>query len=89
MKTKSGFMLRSVANRHIVVAVGKASLDFNGLITLNETGAFLWKKLSEGCTYDELLAALLAEYEVDEATAREGIDAFLETARGADLIDED
>ena len=89
MKTKKGFMLRTVADRNIVVAVGKASLDFNGLITLNETGAFLWKKLAEGCTYDELLQALLAEYEVDEETAKQGIDSFLETARGADLIDED
>lgn len=89
MKTKKGFMLRTVADRNIVVAVGKASLDFNGLITLNETGAFLWKKLAAGCTYDELLQALLAEYEVDEETAKQGIDSFLETARGANLIDED
>lgn len=88
MKTKKGFMLRSVANRHVVVAVGQASVDFNGLITLNDTGAFIWKKLSEGCTYDELLADMLKEYEVDEATARDGIDAFLEKARGAELIEE-
>ena len=88
MKTKQGFMLRSVAGRHVVVAVGKASLDFNGLITLNDTGAFLWEQLSKGCTYDELLSAMLETYEVDEATAREGIDSFLETARGADLMEE-
>lgn len=89
MRTKKGFMLRTVADRNIVVAVGKASLEFNGLITLNETGAFLWKKLAEGCSYDELLQSLLDEYEVDEETAKNGIDAFLETARNADLIEED
>lgn len=88
MKTKKGFMLRSVGERHIVVAIGQASIDFNGLITLNETGAFIWKELAKGCTYDELLAKILEEYEVDEATAREGIDSFLEAARGADLIEE-
>ena len=89
MKIKKGFMLRSVADRNVVVPIGQASVDFNGLITLNETGAFLWKKLVDGCSYDELLSALLAEYEVDEATAKEGIDAFLNTARSAKLIDED
>lgn len=89
IKTKKGFMLRSVANRHVVVAVGKASVDFNGLITLNETGAYIWEKLAKGCDYDELLSAMLADYEVDEKTAREGIDGFLQTARDANLLDED
>ena len=89
MKIKKGFMLRSVADRNVVVPIGQASVDFNGLITLNDTGAFLWKKLVDGCSYDELLTALLAEYDVDEATAKEGIDAFLNTARSANLIDED
>lgn len=88
MKTKKGFMLRSVANRHVVVAVGQASVDFNGLITLNDTGAFIWEELSKGCTYDELLKKKLEVYEVDEKTAREGIDSFLETARSANLIEE-
>ena len=48
MKTKAGFMLRSVGGRHVVVAVGKASEEFNGLITLNDSGAFLWEELSKG-----------------------------------------
>ena len=88
MKTKKGFMLRSVAGKDIVIAVGAASVDFNGLISLNETGAFLWKILENGAEYDELLEKLLAEYDTDEATAKEGIDSFLKTAREAGLIEE-
>lgn len=88
MKTKKGFMLRSVGGRNVVVAIGQASEEFNGLITLNESGAFLWKQLQSGTTYEDMLAAMLAEYEVDEETARAGIDAFLETAKGAGLIEE-
>lgn len=89
MKTKKGFMLRSVAGRHVVVAIGQASVDFNGLITLNDTGAYIWEKLAKGISYDELLTDMLADYEVDEATARAGIDGFLATARDANLLDED
>lgn len=89
MKTKKGFMLRSVAQRHVVVPIGQASVDFNGIITLNDTGAFLWQKLFDGCTYDELLNSLLSEYDVSEDIARHDIDAFLDTARGARLLDED
>ena len=88
MKTKKGFMLRSVADTHIVVPIGQASVDFNGLITLNETGAFLWEHLAEGCSYYELLNALLSEYDVAEDEARKGIDSFLETARNAGVIEE-
>lgn len=88
MKTKKGFMLRNVAGKSIVVPIGQASVDFNGIINLNETGAFLWEQLAKGCTYDELLTALLGEYDVSEDIARRDIDAFLETARNADVIEE-
>lgn len=88
MKTKKGFMLRQTAGRNIVVAIGEASETFNGLITLNETGAFLWKLLQKGTTEEELLEKMLEEYEVDAETAKGGIDAFLSEVRGADLIDE-
>ncbi len=88
MKTKKGFMLRKVGGMNVVVAVGKASEDFNGMITLNETGAFLWEELSKGTDYDALLKKMLSEYDTDEPTARAGIDGFLKTAREAGLIDE-
>ena len=87
MKTKKGFMLRQTAGRNIVVAVGQASEEFNGLITLNETGAFLWKMLQAGTTYEDMLKALLDEYDVSEADAKAGIDAFLKSIRDAELID--
>ena len=89
MKIKKGFILRQVAGKYIVVTIGQASVDFNGAINLNDTGAFLWEQLAKGCTYDELLSALLGEYDVAEDIARRDIDAFLETARNSDIIDED
>lgn len=90
MKIKKGFMLRCVADRHIVVPVGKASVEFNGLITLNETGAFLWNLLADGCSYEDLVSGILSNFEdVDETTAKSGIDAFLESARGAGILEED
>ena len=70
MKVKEGFVLRSVAGSNVVVPVGAASVDFNGMITLNDSGAFLWRELEKGADVDSLTAALLREYEVDEETAR-------------------
>lgn len=88
MKTKKGFLLRSVGGRNVVVAIGKASEEFNGLITLNESGAFLWKMLQTGTTYQAMLDEMLKEYDTDEQTARAGIDEFLKIARDAGLIEE-
>ena len=77
MKTKEGFILRSIAGSNIVVPVGAAALDFNGMITLNDSGAFLWKLLETGSDVDGMTQALLKEYEVDEETARTCSEAFL------------
>ena len=70
MKIKEGFLLRNIAGSNIVVPVGAASVDVNGMITLNDSGAFLWKELEKGGDEETLTAALLREYDVDEATAR-------------------
>ena len=42
MQIKPSFAMRKIAGSNIVVPVGAAASDFNGMITLNDTGAFLW-----------------------------------------------
>ena len=81
MKIKQGFVMREVGGANVVVPVGEMSKAFHGMINLNETGAFLWKFFSEEHTIDEGVAALLGEYEVDDATAREEVEKFLETIK--------
>ena len=78
MKLKSGFVLKSVGDNHIVVPVGAQTVDFRCMITLNETGAFLWERLSADTTQETMVDALLAEYEVDRDTAAQCVDAFIE-----------
>ncbi len=87
MKIKQGFILREVAGNYIVVAVGSAVKNFNGVINLNETGAFLWKLLKEGSDEEGLVKALLAEYDVEEELARTDVKAFVDKLNGAGLIE--
>ena len=42
MKIKNGFAKREIAGSYIVVPVGKEASEFNGMITLNESGSFFW-----------------------------------------------
>lgn len=80
MKIKKGFVLRKVGGESVVVPVGEMSKKFHGMINLNETGAFLWTFFSEEYTIDEGVAALLAEYEVEEDVARTDVENFTQTA---------
>ena len=88
MKIKEDFLLKTVAGRNIVVPVGAASLDFNAMITLNDTGAFLWKRLESGASEDELVSALLDEYDVDAARASDSVARFIGELEKADLLQE-
>lgn len=72
MKINKGFQLRDVCGEKVLTPQGIGNIDFNALIALNETSAYLYEKL-EGCesfTVDDMVALLLAEYEVSEEQAR-------------------
>ncbi len=70
MKIKKNFTLRNVCGENIVVAEGKENIDFTKIISMNESSAYLWKNVEgKDFTSDTLRDLLLAEYDVDPATA--------------------
>lgn len=77
MKLKDGFVLRQVADQTVVLPCGD-DMDLNMMITLNDTGAFLWRRLEKDMEETELVQALLAEYDVDADTAKAAVSAFVE-----------
>lgn len=87
MKIKEGFIVRSVAGSNIVVPVGEQTVNFNGIITLNETGMYLWDYLVKGADKAELLEALLKEYDAPADIASKDIDTFIEKLEGAGLVE--
>lgn len=87
MKIKDDFILRKVADTYVVVPVNSMTLDFNGIINLNETGAFLFELLQNGATKDELLIRLLEEYDVSKKKASSDIDIFIEKVKEADILE--
>ena len=61
LTVKKGFILRKLDTEHIVVAIGEASKEFNGMIRLNGTGAMYWKELEKGTTKEELVAKTMEQ----------------------------
>ena len=84
MKIKEGYVLKEVAGSSIVVPLGH--LDFNGVITLNETGVLLWKELESEKEEKDLVEAILKEYDVAPELAAADVHRFVEKMKSADLL---
>lgn len=71
MKIKSGFELQNFMGEHLIMAYGKQNINFNKVVHLNDSGAYLFNALlGKDFTIDDMVQLLLDEYEVEEATAR-------------------
>lgn len=88
MKTKSGFAIRPLGREFILTAEGLGRVNFNKMISLNSTAAYLWKAV-EGKEFseDDLVKLLLDEYEVEEAVAREDVKKLVASWTEAELIE--
>ena len=78
IRIEKEYVLRQIGDDYIIVPVGKTTLSFNGMITVNETGAFLWEQLIKGTNKEELLRTLIETYEVTQEEAERDIDEFLD-----------
>ncbi|WP_407383336.1 PqqD family protein [Ruminococcus sp.] len=87
MKVKDNFILKKIADSYVVIPIRSRTVDFSGVIKLTESASVLWQMLEKGAEREELVARLLEEYEVDDNTAREDVDRFLQKLREADLIE--
>ncbi len=77
MKATREFVLREIAGEHILIPGGETAQKLHGMLNLSESGLLLWNTLQEERTEEELVEALLAEYEVDRATATADVRAFI------------
>ena len=87
MKIKEGFVLHSVGDENVVVAIGKMTTKFRGMIRLNDTGAFIFRRLEKETDEKSVVAALIAEYGIDEATATTAATSFISQLEKAGVLD--
>ena len=89
MKASNQFILRTIADEHLLIPVGESAISVKGLIALSESGLLLYKKLMDACSREDLIAALTAEYEVSEEEAAQDTDAFLNQMRQLNMLVDD
>ena len=86
LQTNPDFVAREVAGEFILVPVGNAAVNFNGLASLNATGRCLWQMLSEPRTFSELCYAFAEEYELTQEQASADVSDFVTLALSRDLV---
>lgn len=78
MKIREGFILRDVAGKSFVVATGALSQQYQGMITLNETGKFIWQCLEKEMSSEEIVKAIISTYEdASEDIVRADVEKFI------------
>ena len=70
MKIKEGFVLRQMCGENIVAGEGLQHINFNKLLSLNESAAYLWTELvGKEFTADDMAKLLIERYGIDEQLA--------------------
>lgn len=88
MNVKLDFVLREIAGETLLVPAGKTALDLNGMLTLNETGAALWRMLPEAADAEALTQGLLQEFEGAPAEQdRADVEEFLARLRELGIVE--
>ncbi len=86
MKVKNGFILKNIADEWVVMPTCIYIKKFEGAIILNDIAAFIWKQLEKHKTREELIEAVLGEYDIDEETAAADIDEIIDNLRGMNIL---
>lgn len=70
MRIKKGFKLREIMGEFAVIGEGLEQVNFNKIISLNSTAAYIWNEI-EGRDFDADMVAdlLLAKYDVEKERA--------------------
>lgn len=88
MKIKDGFTLRSLCGEHIVIAEGLALVDFNKMLSLNDSAAYLWEQVKDkDFEIEDLVTLLTDRYEVSTDRAREDATTMVDIWRENGILE--
>ena len=87
MKIKKDFITRTIAGETVVVPTGEAAVHLNGMITLNETGHFIWKCLEKETDKESIANEVTKEYDISISDAMNDIENFIAELDKYDILE--
>ena len=88
MIAKTGFLIRNIAGEYLLMPTDEVSSKIKGAILLNRVSAFVWEKLQNPVSAEELLKDLLDHFNVTEETAKKDLTVLLDQFRDLELIED-
>lgn len=85
MKIKDGYIVRKIGTKYYAVSAARAA-EGAGMISLNETGAFIWELLKNDTTVEEIAKALADKYEIDVELATRDSEAYISMLKEAGAL---
>lgn len=88
MKVTKEVLHREIAGEHILIPTGATALKVHGMMTLTESGQLLFDCLQNDCSEEDLVDAILKEYDIDRDTAAADVKSFLAKLDAVGLLEE-
>ena len=89
MKLKSKYVLRTIADKTIAIALEKGSEATDRVITLNETGAFIFEQINDGADFDTIVEKFFSTYDVSKEEAEKAVESFVDYLKNSNLLEDD
>ncbi len=86
LKPNGDFVFRDIGGETILVPVSAGVSEMDSLFTLNAVGAIVWKGVEARSSVQEIITAVLAEFEIEEAAAADDVLEFLDVLIKRDLV---
>ena len=86
MKFNGNFILKKIGDTFYAVPLGSISKEIKGMIKLNNTAAFIWQKIEDGISSEEIVNTLSNEFKTDKATAQKDFDEFTSALKEAKIL---
>lgn len=87
MKIKKEVVFRSVAGENMLIPVGETVSEYNGIFSMTEVGAEIWKAIENGLDEDAIVNRIMQAYEIDKATAEADVKGFIEKLCGFGIVE--
>ncbi len=88
MKLKNQFILRTVADKTVAIAVEQAGEKTDNVITLNSTGAFIFDLVNKGADREQIVENFFKEYDVTKEEAAAAVDGFVANLKASGLLED-
>lgn len=80
------FIFRNVAGEAVLIPLLKNVADLEAIYTLNEVGVFIWERLENPVTIDELTHEIMMEFEVDQDVLEADMKQFIHELKESKII---